>query len=177
MAELTVGMTYGSALYQAATEVGKRDVIREEAKEVLAVFKQDKELNQFMDTPVISVGEKKEVLKNIFENRISEELLNFLYVMVDKGRARHFERAIKVYEDLFNREEGFSYGKICSVTPLTEEQIAKFEEEAGKLLKEKVKLENEIDADLIGGVKILIDGKVIDASLRKRLDDLSNTIV
>ena len=56
--------------------------------------------------------------------------------------------------------------------PLSDEQMKKFEEDAGKLLSKKVKLHNEIDKTIIGGVRLLVDGKQIDASLRSRLDEL-----
>ena len=39
-----------------------------------------------------------------------------------------------------------------------------------------VRLTNEIDPKLIGGVKLLVEGKLIDASVRKRFDDLSSQI-
>lgn len=177
MAELTIGMTYGNALFQAACDVNKKDLILEEAQQVAGILEQESDLCAFIDTPVVSIGEKKDVIKSIFEGRISEELLNFLYVMIDKGRTKHFARAIKVYKELFNEEEGYSYGKIFSVKPLNTDRLEKFEAETGKLLQQNVKLENEIDAKLIGGIKILINGKVIDASLRKRLEDLNNTII
>lgn len=177
MAELAIGTTYGSALFQAASEAGKRDLILEEASEVLGIMEQQPELCAFIYTPVISNKEKKDVLKNIFEGRISQELLNFLFIMVDKGRARHFARAIKVYKDLLNQEEGFSYGKIYSVEPLSADRLEKFEAETAKLLRKNIKLENETDTRLIGGVKIFIDGKVLDASVRTRLEDLGNTII
>jgi ATP synthase F1 delta subunit len=177
MAELTIGRTYGDALFQAACDVNKKELILGEATQVLEILKQESDLSAFIDTPVISVGQKKDVLKSIFEGRISTELLNFLYVMIDKGRTRHFERAIKVYKELLNEQEGVSYGKIFSVKLLSTDRLEKFEAETEKLLKQNVKLENEIDASLIGGVKILIDGKVIDASIRKRLEDLNNTIM
>ncbi|MFV0517315.1 MAG: ATP synthase F1 subunit delta [Aminipila sp.] len=177
MAELTIGMTYGNALFQAAGEVGKKELILEEATSMLGVLEQQPDLCAFIDTPVISIREKKDVLASIFRGRISEELLNFLFVMIDKGRTRHFARAIKVYKDLYNEEEGFSYGKIFSVKPLSSDRLQKFEAETGELLQQNVKLENELDTSLIGGVKILIDGKVIDASIRKRLEDLNNTII
>lgn len=177
MAELTIGMTYGNALFQAACDVSKKDLILEESEQVLGILEQEPKLCAFIDTPVISNGEKKDVLKSIFAGRISEELLNFLYVMIDKGRTRHFERAIKVYKELYNEEEGISYGKIFSVKPLSTDRLEKFEVESGKLLQKNIKLENEIDTKLIGGIKILIDGKVIDASIRKRLEDLNNTII
>ena len=50
------------------------------------------------------------------------------------------------------------------------------QQKVSDLLGENVKLENEIDKTLIGGVKILIDGKIIDASLRSRLENLSNAM-
>lgn len=177
MAELTVGRIYGSALFQAAIEVKKKEAILEEATGLLGILEQEPDLCALIDTLVISAEEKKDVVRSIFEGRISIELLNFLFVMIDKGRTRHFARAIKVYKELYNHEEGFSLGKIFSVEPLSGDRLEKFEAETGKLLRKNIKLDNEIDTGLIGGVKIFIDGKVIDASIRKRLEDMNNTII
>ena len=44
-------------------------------------------------------------------------------------------------------------------------------------MKKKVKLENQLDPKLIGGVKILVDGRIIDASIRKRFQDLGSKII
>ena len=63
------------------------------------------------------------------------------------------------------------------MTPLSEERIVKFEEETTRLISEKVKLENEVDPYLIGGVKIMVNGKLIDASLRSRLKDLGSNLI
>lgn len=177
MAELGVGNVYGIALYQAACDLGKKEEILNEAEELLEIFKEEKELFAFFETPIISGTEKKKVVEDIFEGKISEELLNFLYIMIDKGRTGHFARAVRVYKELYDEDTNFSLGKIISVSPLSDEKLKKFEEETGKLLQKNVKLENETDANLIGGVKILIDGKVIDASLRKRLEELNNNII
>ena len=152
MAELAVGNVYGSALYQAACDVGKKEEILNEAKELLKIFNQEKDLFAFFESPIISGIEKKKVVDEVFSGKISEELLNFLFIMIDKGRTRHFARAVKVYEELFDND-------------------------TSKLLRKNVKLENEEDASLIGGVKILIDGKIIDASVRKRLEEMNNSII
>ncbi len=74
MAELTVGMTYGNALFQVASEVHKTEVILDEAIQLLELLKQEQDLSAFIDTPVISIADKKDVLKSILEGRISEEL-------------------------------------------------------------------------------------------------------
>jgi len=177
MAELTVDLTYGSALYQAAVELGKKDLILEEAFQVLEVFEQDPDFYKFFTYPAISAKEKKEVLTNVFEGRICQELLNLLYVLVDKGRTARYSKIIKAYKDMVDREEGITYGTVYSVEPLKDTQIAKLEEQLTALLQEKTKLTNELDPKLIGGFKILVDGRILDASIRKRLEDLGSKLV
>ena len=177
MAELTVDLTYGSALYQAAVEVNKKDLILDEAFQVLGVFENEPEFYKFINYPGISAKEKKEVLKNVFEGRICQELLNLLYVLTDKGRTARFSKIIKAYKDMVDREEGVTYGTVYSVEPLTDAQITKLEEQLTALLREDTKLKNELDKSLIGGFKVLVDGRIIDASIRKRLQDLGSQLI
>lgn len=177
MAELTVDLTYGSALYQAAVELGKKDLILEEAFQVLDVFEKEPDFYKFFTYPAISAKEKKEVLTNVFEGMICQELLNLLYVLVDKGRTARYKKIIMAYKDMVDREEGVTYGTVYSVEPLTDAQIKKMEEQLTKLISQDTRLENKLDAGLIGGVKILVDGRIIDASIRKRLDDLSSKLI
>lgn len=177
MAELTIGTTYGSALLQAASEVGKRDLILEEVRQVLEILEKEPEFHAFVNYPAISAMEKKAVIKKVFSDRISQELLNLLYILVDKGRTYHLPRIIKAYEDMVHHEEGVSYGTVYSVQPLKPQQLEKLEAEASGLLRETVKLDNKLDPKLIGGVKILVDGRIIDASIRKRFEDLGSKIM
>ena len=174
MAELAVDLTYGTALMEAARELGKEDQILEEAQAVVQLIEDEPDLHQFINYPGVSADEKKEVLKNIFEGRICEELLNFLYILVDKRRTMNFGRIVKVYKSLIEREEGVSYGTVYSVVKLSDERMAELEEQTSKLLQMKVKLENEIDPSLLAGFKILVEGKIIDASYRKKFDELAS---
>ena len=174
MAELAVDLTYGTALMEAARELGKEDQILEEAQAVVQLIEDEPDLHQFINYPGVSADEKKEVLKNIFEGRICEELLNFLYILVDKRRTMNFGRIVKVYKSLIEREEGVSYGTVYSVVKLSDERMAELEEQTSKLLQMKVKLDNEIDPNLLAGFKILVEGKIIDASYRKKFDELAS---
>ena len=174
MAELAVDLTYGTALMEAARELGKEDQILEEAQAVVQLIEDEPDLHQFINYPGVSADEKKEVLKNIFEGRICNELLNFLYILVDKRRTMNFGRIVKVYKSLIEREEGVSYGTVYSVVKLSDERMAELEEQTSKLLQMKGKLDNEIDPNLLAGFKILVEGKIIDASYRKKFDELAS---
>ncbi|MGI6721411.1 MAG: F0F1 ATP synthase subunit delta [Anaerovoracaceae bacterium] len=172
MAELTVDMTYGNALFQAAKDLGRVDEMHEEAEAVLDVFLQEKDFYRLLCNPTVSNEEKKTILKNVFEGRISKEMLSFLYILVDNNRGGHYERIVREYRKLRDEEEGFETGTVYSVQPLTEEQMARLQEETSDLLKRRIKLENLTDKSLIGGFKVMVGGKMIDASLKKRLADL-----
>ena len=169
MAELTVDLTYGQALFEAAQECNKVDVFAEEGRAMVDIFRNEPEFLEFIASPVHAAAEKK-------EGRVSQELVNLLYVLIDKGRAKHFERIIKRYLELLDESHGFSRGTIYSVAPLTDAQLASIEEQTGKLLKKQVKLENLIDATIIGGIKVYVEGKMIDASIQKRLISLAETL-
>ena len=174
MAELTVDMTYGTALYEAASELAKTEQIAGEADEVLAVLEAEPDLRAFVDYPAISAEEKKKVLKNVFGGQIADELMNFMFVLIDKRRMGQFERIIKVYKDLMNHEEGVAYGEVYSAAPLDQERLKEIEDQTSKLLQENVRLTNEVDPGLIAGIKVLVEGKIIDASYRKRFDELAS---
>lgn len=176
MEELTIDLTYGTALFEAAKDTGKTDLIEKEALQVMEVFKAEHEFVTFLNAPGISASEKKHVIKAAFEGNICSELLNFLYILVDKGRTAHIEKILKTYKKLADKEEGYSYGTVYSVTPLSEDRIKELEEDTSKLFKMNIRLSNEIDPKLIGGIKILVEGKLIDASIRKKFDDLSSQI-
>ena len=176
MAELAVDLTYGTALMEAAEDVGKQQEILDEGQQIVEILNAEPDLKAFIDFPAISADEKKKVLSEIFEGKICQELMNFLYVLIDKRRAGRFERIIKVYKDLLEREEGVSYGVVYSVEKLSEDRLAQLEEQTSRLLQMKVKLENEIDPKLIAGVKILVEGKIIDASYRKRFDEMASQL-
>lgn len=176
MAELTVEMTYGKALFQAAADVNKSEIILEETLEMLEIFQANPDLGEFIKTPVISAAEKKQVIETIFSGKISAELLNLMYILVDKRRAGAFESIVRQYKKLMDESHGFSIGTIYSVNPLSKEQLETFEEKTGKLIRKNVKLENKTSSSIIGGVRIFIEGKVIDATIRKRLNDLRESL-
>ena len=176
MAELTVDMTYGGALYSAAREMEKVEAIEEEAFAVLDVFKDNADFFKLLNYPGLSGEEKKDLVKNVFGGRISKELENFLCILIDNHRIGRYEQIVKEYRKTKNREEGIAFGTVYSVEPLEQERIDKLQADVSGLLGETVRLENETDKTLIGGVKVLIDGKIIDATLRGRLESIGNAI-
>lgn len=172
MAESVVSLTYGTALYEAAKERGKTEQILKEIIELSHLVRKELDLKEFLDSPAITIKEKKEVADRIFRGYFCDEIVNFLFVLIDKGRTSDIVRIRKDFVSLYDKEKGIAEGKIYSTIELSEEQKEQFEKEMSKLLRKNVKLRNVIDKSLIGGVKIQADGKLIDKSLKADLRHL-----
>jgi len=176
MAELTISSVYGTALFEVAQESGRLEEMRSEIGSVVGALDDNPDFFEFLCMPTIPKEDKKQIIKSCFEGQISAELLNFLYILVDKKRIRHFREIAKFYQNELDRSRNISEGVIYSAEPLTAEEIQSFENQAEGLLRKTIRLKNEQDASIIGGVKIFIEGKVIDATVRTRLHELKERL-
>lgn len=177
MAELAVANTYAEALFLAGKELQVLDELKDEMIEMLSLFKENPDFYELLNNPSLSTKEKKSIVDNVFKDNIRQEIKNFMFILIDKRRMYEFEKITNVYNHLVDKEEGFAVGTVYSAKELNDNQIARLEEETGKLLKERIKLNNEIDKSLIGGVRILVDGKVIDASIKTKLKGLREHLI
>lgn len=177
MAELTVAMAYGQALYEAAADAGDVDGFLQEAKELSQLFQENHQLNKLLCTPVIPAKERKAAMASIFSGRVRQGFVNLLYVVIDKGRGGAIHEIFHQFELRVEESEMLANGAIVSALALSDQEKARFEEETGKLLRKKVKLENQIDPKVLGGVRIFIEGKVLDATVETRLNEMQDRLM
>lgn len=176
MAELTVAMTYGQALLEAACDLGKTKEVSDSLAELSKVFAENPEFFTFLKARNIRAVDKKKAFRSVMSGQLEEAVINLMFILLDKGRVTSFEQIVREYNSLLNKQEGYAYGTIVSAQPLKPEQLERFELEAGKLLGSKVKLEQEVDKSLIGGVKMYVEGKLLDASVKSRLQTLADSL-
>jgi len=177
MEKLTVDLTYGQALFDAAKDREKIYEVLAEYKAVSEIFKGYPGFKKLLSVPTITDHEKKAVAENVFGGRVSQALLNFIFILIDKRRMNAWEGIGAEYEKLVWKKEGHAKGIIYSAIPIEGEKLKAFEFKTDASLKKRVQLENRIDKSLIGGVRIYVDGKLIDASVKSRLESMKQRII
>jgi len=177
MDSVSVDNTYGLALFGAAEDLNRTDDISADFKEVIEIIRENPAFYDLLKSPAISNEEKRDVVRKVFEGKIDDTLVNFICVLIDKRRIHQLVGIARAFEKCIDEKKGICTGSIFSTVRIPKEKLTKFEKETGALLRKNVELKNEIDPALIGGVKIYIDGKLIDASLRRRLDDLKEQLL
>nr|ARO90913.1 ATP synthase CF1 subunit delta [Corynoplastis japonica] len=131
-------------------------------------------LADFLKNPIIANKDKKNLINNIFANSISEIVLNFLMVLVDRGRIAILQNIADKYLELAYQLSDITVAKVTTAIPLSENQ----EQDLITKLKimtqsQEVKLMIDVDQELIGGIIIQIGSKVIDNSLKGQIREIS----
>ncbi|MFA5523166.1 MAG: F0F1 ATP synthase subunit delta [Tissierellales bacterium] len=171
MAEL-VGKRYAEALFEVALELDKLEEFNEEIKSVSEVLKSEPKLKTIFEHPKLSKKEKKDIIDSIFKDRVSQEIVNLCYIIIDKNREAYLSDISYEYTRLSNDKQGIVEAKAITAIPMDDEEMKKLENQLSKRLDKKVILTNEVQSGIIGGVLVKIGDKIIDASIKGRFEEL-----
>ncbi|MDR0817329.1 MAG: ATP synthase F1 subunit delta [Clostridiales Family XIII bacterium] len=177
MENLNVNEVYGIALYEASADLGRTKEFQTSLEEIREAFDIYPQFGELLRSPALSAAQRRDVVHKVLHDKVPVELINFLYVLINKRRIGSFDGIVHSFNRLVDKRNGIAKGRIISASPLTEEQLIKLEAQTGDLMGVKVLLTPEVDAAIIGGVKIYVSGKLIDASIRKKLDDMKELLL
>ena len=113
------------------------------------------------------------VLSVVMSDKLSGDARNFVQVLVQNNRLDLTPLIRSHYEALKREKEGVLEAKIISALPMSDEQVKQLVAQLEKKYQRKVTAQVETDASLIGGVKIVVGDKVIDATVRGKLDAMA----
>ena len=169
---------YGEALFQIAAEEGRIDQIMEEIAAVRKALEENPELTALMEHPKIIREEKVRLIEDCFKEQVSADVTGFLAVTVEKGR---FKELPSIFEYLTARMK--KYKKIGVVTVRS---AAELREDQKKEIYEKLlattdyktlEITWQVEESLIGGLVIRIGDRVVDGSLKYKLEQLTSQLL
>ena len=172
-----IATRYAKSLIELAQENGKLDDVFKDMKSIDATFEASRDLKAMFKSPIITADKKMNVVKALFEGKVSELLYRFLTLMIKKGRESHFHEMVESFIIQYNVIREITPVKITSAVKLDAGLVQSMVNHLKKKenLKE-VELEEVIDADLIGGFILQYGDKMIDSSVSNRLAELRNVI-
>ncbi|MFH1326237.1 MAG: ATP synthase F1 subunit delta [Candidatus Falkowbacteria bacterium] len=119
-----------------------------------------------------------EVVSTAEDGDVQVVMKNFVKVLIEKNKLGKAEKIIQEFEKIWNREQGIIEGELTSARELGDEIIVLLNCYIVKLLGvDKVKLENKIDKNILGGFVARLGDTVIDSSLKSQLQSLKSKLV
>ncbi|MBR6627177.1 MAG: ATP synthase F1 subunit delta [Lachnospiraceae bacterium] len=177
MAKL-VSKTYGEALFEIAVEGNKTAELMEEVQGIVKILDANPEFDNLMKHPGVSKQEKLQIIREVFRGKTSGELSGFLEVVVSKERYNELRSILKYFIDRV--KEADKIGVAYVTTPMALSDVQKKSVEARILATSEYKTMEmcyKVDASLIGGMIIRIGDRVVDSSIRTKLDELTKQLL
>jgi F-type H+-transporting ATPase subunit delta len=177
MAKL-ISKTYGDALFELAIEENKIDILLEEIEQLQDILAQNEEFGKLMNHPKILKEEKIQVAKNVFEGRISNELLGFLTIIISKDRYKDIDEILAYFIAEVKKFKGIGIATVTTAVPLKEDQCKKIEQKLLDTTEYKsMEMHYTLDTSLIGGMIIRIGDRVVDSSISTKLNELQRELL
>ena len=172
MAKL-VSKVYGDAYVSVVSEKNNLIDALEEIKLLKNILLENGEIIELLDSPKLDDEEKTAFIKGIFENHISVDSLGFLLTVIEKKRQAELLPIVDYVIDCI--KELLLIGK-ATITTALELDDAKKERIVDELLKtshyKSLEVEYVVDNSIIGGIVIRIGDRVVDSSVKTRIDKM-----
>lgn len=175
--EPAVGRRYGKALFQSAAKRGETETVGRELEALVQLFRGEPRLRRYLHAPTVDDAEKTAFVRRHFGPPFSPLTTEFLALLIEKGRETEIETVARAYRALLQTERNVVEGRVVTAHPLAAESLAGLERQLVRLTGKKVELRTETDPSLLGGVTVYLGGKVIDGSVRTRLERVRDTLL
>ena len=164
---------YAAALFELAEEQKKLDEVAADVATIRALLAESADLCRLVASPIIGRDAQTRALSAVLEKAgVSELTLNFTGVVARNRRLFVLDSMCVGYRQLLANARGEMTAEIMTAEPLTETQQASLEQELRSALGSKVTLDTRVDASLLGGMIVKVGSRMIDSSLRTKLQRL-----
>ena len=164
--------TYAGALFEAARERGELEEVLSDLEEFVAALHESEELRLFYYGGQIPERQKRRAIEGLTEG-MKTQATNFLKVLVDNGREEILEEVLGRYEQLVKEHLGRIEVGVTTAVELSHDQLDRVKVRLGRVLEgREVILETNVDPTLIGGAVFRFGGRMMDGSIRGRLESL-----
>ena len=127
-------------------------------------------------SPSIPKDERCAVLEKAFGDVQPEHVMSFVGVLVQHGHIRELDDCLEAYTQLHDEHCKLSIAHVTSAVALHEGEKAVLIEKLSRKLGRTIHLECAVDPSLLGGLVVQVDGKVIDGSLKHRLQEIKEVM-
>ena len=167
---------YAEAAFEVAMRDGSVDAWRKEldlAGQVVA----DASVGRALANPSIPLETRMDVARATFGRLVGPKVLNLLALMLRRGRIEEMPRLAAEFRRLDDQRQGITRATAISASSLTADEVDALTERLEQAAGGRVALDTEVDPSLLGGLVVRLGDRLIDGSVRSRLERLRNQLV
>lgn len=177
MSRMAVARTYADTLLELAEKGAGPAAWLEMLSEVVGLYESSARFAAFLDTPRVSEEDKTRVLREVFGETYPENFVRFLLVVLRKRRQQMLPEIDEAARDLLNERTGRLHATVTMMSEPDEDFRREIERELSRVLDREVDADFRADRRLVGGMVVRAGDRVLDGSVRRRLQTLRRSLL
>jgi F-type H+-transporting ATPase subunit delta len=167
---------YAEAAFEVATRDDTVETWRAEL-EIAASIASDERVGRMLANPAVALETRTEMADAIFGKVVARPVLNLIGLMIRRGRIEQLPKVAAEFRRLDNARQGITVATATSAAPLSKDEIKALTERMETFTGGRVELDVQVDPSLLGGLVVRVGDRLIDGSVRGRLERLRNQLV
>ncbi len=168
---------YAHALLELAESKNKLDAVAADLRDFRRLVSESAELRQFLRSPLVGRDQQMTALRSVLEQANADSItVNFAMVAARNGRIFALPEMAEAYLNELARRRGEVTARVTTAQALSDRQRQQLEQALRQGVGGKVNVEAEVDPSLIGGIVVRVGSRMIDNSLRSKLNRLHHAM-
>lgn len=178
MKDLNKAKGFALALFEVAQERREIEEVYTDLDKLSKIISDNPEIIKILVTPKIEVSKKRKIFESVFKNKVSDLLYDFFLVFFERDSFGLFESVCEEFNIYFSMYSASYHGIVYTSEGLDKKTIQKIEKKASQKMKmDKIHLKQVIDKSLLSGIKIVVNGRVLDYSIKGKMDNLKTNLL
>lgn len=172
---------YGDSLYELALTQEEADPgycsrVEEQLQAVNTLFCENPDYIRLLQEPSVARKERIGLIDQAFGGQVEEYLLNFLKLLCESELLQEFKGCCEQFRLRYQKDHNIAQAYVTSTVPLSEEQKNALQQKLERTYQKTIVLVTSVDPSQMGGIKVEIEGKQLDGTVRGRLERLRKQI-
>lgn len=164
-----VAVRYAESLFDLAKEMNQVEAYSKDIDLIRTVFESDPSFVPFFSHVLIEDEAKCALLDKSFKGQVNDYVVNFLKLLVRKRRMRYVMEIIEAFKALTNEHFGILEGILYANYDISVQEVKEVEDALSKKENKMIRLRVVNDPSLIGGIKVEINNRVFDGSIKNKV--------
>ena len=169
MNEGKIAVRYAKALFEAASDQGILEAVREDVDALQLLDNKVPGFRDLLESPVLNTEQKNKIFSILFEHKLEKLSYKFVLLMSKNKRESFIPSACRVFYDLYKDKKGIKAAKLTTAGLMHESMVLRMKESLESHYKCIIELETKTKADIIGGFILRVDDQQLDASVSSQL--------
>lgn len=169
----TLLVKYARSLLEVAAERKEERRVLEDLSSFVQLFRSHSLLRETLCNPALPFSSRRKIVEEVGGTLgLARTALNFLLVLLHRGRISQLEQALEAYQEVLDEREGILRVQVRTSRPLSPELRGKLEQAVSMRTGARIKMEHQVEESLIGGLKVQVGSTVYDGSIRTQLEEI-----